>query len=282
MFVIQENTMEDLQRTLATYAYNILGSMEDARDVVQDVLEKYIGMDPSQIEDARNYLIKAAINHAINLKKRKAYESTYGKWLPEPVEVHTPDSPLIREQTASYSLLVLMEKLNPLERAVFILKEGFGYRHREIAQVLDIRTDHSRQLFLRAGKSLQKSNFKPKDTSPKDLEAYIRALTGADLQKLESLLLEDVKLMTDGGRSVKIVSSVSDGARATAELLQNVYGLFLDRDDRFITQMNHLPALVFHREGLVHNCQIMAFDGHGISRLYSIVDPQKLKSIQIP
>src|SRR5690606_3006571 len=115
-------TMEDLHRTLATYAYNILGSMEDARDVVQDVLEKYIAMDPSRIGDARNYLIKAAINQAINLKKRKAYESTYGKWLPEPVEVHTPDSPLIREQTASYSLLVLMEKLNPLERAVFILK----------------------------------------------------------------------------------------------------------------------------------------------------------------
>src|SRR5690606_3497584 len=141
---------------------------------------------------------------------------------------------------------------------------------------------HSRQLFLRAGKSLQKTAYTPKGTAPKDLEAYVRALTGSDLKKLESLLQEDVELMADGGKLVKVVSGFSQGSRATAELLHRVHGLFLGGDDWFITLMNHLPALVFHRDGLVHNCQIMDFDGQGIVRVYSLVDPQNPKSIKIP
>lgn len=273
--------MEELQKILATYAYNILGSMEDARDVVQDAMERYLVLDRSRIEDRRNYLIKAVINRAINLKKRKHYVSTYGKWLPEPVELQTAESPLIREQTASYSLLVLMERLSPLERAVFILKEGFGYRHREIAEVLDIQTEYSRQLFLRAGKSLQRPNPTPKEPSPVLLEAFVQAITGGDLETLETLLLEDVELTADGGGTVRVVSGSSLGARDTAQLLHYVHGRFLRLDGHFLTQVNHQPALVFHRGGQIHNCQILAYGGPGIAKLYSIVDPQKLHSIKI-
>src|SRR5690606_19817089 len=206
------SAMEDLQKTLATYAYNIIGSMEDARDVVQDVLEKHIGMDRAHIHNERNYLIKSTINRAITLKGRKNYESTYGKWLPEPVETLTTDSPLIREQTATYSLMVLMEKLNPLERAVFILREGLAYKHKEIAEVLDIQTEHSRQLFHRAGKSLKKDRGDRREPPAHPMEALIKAITGSDTQMLETLLLADVELMVDGGKDVKIISSGSSGA----------------------------------------------------------------------
>lgn len=273
--------MVDLQKTLTTYAYNITGSMEDARDVVQDVMEKYIGMDGSHIENERNYLIKSTVNRAINLKKRKTYESRYGSWLPEPLELHRADSPIIQEQTASYTLLVLMERLNALERAVFILKEGFDYRHREIAEVLDIRTDHSRQVYLRARKSLKRPVSKGTGTTSQVMDEYIRAIIQGDVRRLESLLLEDVELMVDGGKNVKIVSGGSMGPRDTARLLQKVYRLFLKDDSHSVTLLNHHPALVFHRDGVVHNCHILVIDRDGIAAVYSIVDPEKLKDIKI-
>lgn len=273
--------MENIHKTLTTYAYNISGSMEDAKDLVQDVIEKYIGMDKSYIEDERNYLIKSVVNHAINLKKRKSYTSAYGEWLPEPVVLNQADSHIIKEQTASYSLMVLMEKLNAMERAVFILKEGFAYKHKEIADVLDIQTEYSRQLFLRAKKSLKKPTFIEKRTEPEMLNAYISAITSADLHKLESLLVEDIELMADGGSTVKVITGSLTGAISTAKLLQNVYGLFLQDKEYFITEINHQPAVVFHENNKVYNCQILVCENHHITHLYSIVDPQKLKQIKI-
>lgn len=273
--------MENIHRILTTYAYNISGSMEDAKDVVQDVIEKYIGADRSHIEDERNYLIKSVVNHAINLKKRKSYKSKYGEWLPDPVDLNQADSHIIKEQTASYSLLVLMEKLNALERAVFILKEGFAYKHKEIADVLDIQTDHSRQLFLRAKKSLKKTNYIEKRTEPEVLKAYINAIANADLDRLESLLVEDIELMADGGSTVKVITGSLVGANSTAKLLQNVYGLFLQDKKYFITEINHQPAVVFHENDKVYNCQILVCDNHRIASLYSIVDPQKLKLLKV-
>jgi len=274
--------MEDLQKTLTTYAYNITGSLEDARDVVQDVIEKHIGMDLSHIENEKNYLIKSTINRAISLKKKKNYESTYGKWLPEPVEVQAADSPLIREQTATYSLLVLLEKLNPLERAVFILKEGFAYKHREIAEVLDIQTEHSRQLFHRAQKSLKRNKAVQRDPQPQIMEAFVKAITEADIQALESLLLADVELMVDGGGSVKVISAGSNGVVDTVQLLLKVHGLFHGNDRYFTTLMDHQLALVYHSGGTISNCLVLDVRQGRISKLYSIVAPEKLKSIKIP
>lgn len=267
---------------MTTYAYNITGSMEDARDVVQDVMEKHIGTDGSHIENERNYLIKSTINRAISLKKRKSYESTYGKWLPEPVEVQPADSPLIREQTATYSLLVLMEKLNPLERAVFILKEGFAYKHREIAEVLDIRTEHSRQLFHRAGKSLKRGKAVQREPQPRLMEAFIKAITEADVQTLESLLLAEVELMVDGGGSVKIISAGSNGIGDTVQLLLKVHSLFHVDDQYFVAPIDHQLALVYHSGGTISNCLVLEVVQERISKLYSIVAPEKLKSIKIP
>jgi len=274
--------MEDIHRSLATYAYNIIGSMEDAKDVVQDVIEKYIGIDKAHIENERNYLIKSTINHAINLKKKKSYQSVYGEWLPEPVGTNEADKKIIQEQTASYTLLVLMEKLNALERAVFILKEGFDYKHKDIADLLDIQTDYSRQLFVRAKKSLQKKPFKARIMDTTVASSYISALMHADIEQLESLLVQDVALMADGGSTAKVVAKNITGVQQTAQLLQNVYGMFLQDKTYFITEINHQAAVVFYKDRVVYNCQILAIHKGMITHFFSIVDPIKLASIKIP
>src|SRR5690606_14566026 len=112
--------MQEHYNKLLTYAYNIVGSYEDARDVVQDVLEKYITLDKSNIRHESNFLIKSTVNHAINFKTRQSKKEVFGEWLPEPVSFENADTKLIRDETASYTMLVLFEHLSPKERAVFI------------------------------------------------------------------------------------------------------------------------------------------------------------------
>jgi RNA polymerase sigma-70 factor (ECF subfamily) len=133
--------MQENYSRLLTYAYNITGSYEDSQDLVQDVIEKYISLDKSEIRNETNFLIKSTINHAINFKNRHSKKMVYGKWLPEPLSFDNAENRLIREQTARYTLLVLLEKLNARERAVYILKQAFDYSHQEISEVLDISVE---------------------------------------------------------------------------------------------------------------------------------------------
>jgi RNA polymerase sigma factor (sigma-70 family) len=146
--------MDAAYRKLLIYAYNIIGSYEDAKDVVQDVMEKYIHLDKSQIENEVQYLTRMVINHSINFKNKFARQSAYGVWLPEPVSTNTAEVNLLREHVAHYTLLVLMENLNAKERAVYVLREAFNYSHEEIATALDISCDSSRQSYSCAKKSL--------------------------------------------------------------------------------------------------------------------------------
>jgi RNA polymerase sigma-70 factor (ECF subfamily) len=149
--------MDTAYRKLLTYAYNILGSVEDAKDVVQDVMEKYIHLDKAAIRNEVQYLTRMVINHSINFKNRTNRHSAFGVWLPEPVATETGETNLVREQVAHYTLLVLMENLNAKERAVYVLREAFNYSHEDTAEALDITPDNVRQLYSRAKKSLSQS-----------------------------------------------------------------------------------------------------------------------------
>lgn len=129
--------MEDLRPSLTLYAYNILGSYEDAKDIVQDVFLKFTQLKADKIADKKSYLIRMVVNLAIDHKRRlkKQLEQYPGPWLPEPLATDDPAFAIHRKEILSYSLLVLLEKLDSKQRAVFILKEGFDYDHEEVAEV---------------------------------------------------------------------------------------------------------------------------------------------------
>src|SRR5688572_17644493 len=126
--------MESIRPLLTTYAYNILGSLDEAKDVVQDAYLKFMQLDRQDIEDQKAYLVRMVINLSINQKKRqRRIVADYpGEWLPEPVATEKADTGILRKEVLSYSLMVLLEKLNPRQRAVFILNEAFDYDHEEI------------------------------------------------------------------------------------------------------------------------------------------------------
>lgn len=276
--------MQEDYRKLLTYAYNIVGSYEDAKDIVQDIIEKYITLDKTNIRNESNFLIKSTLNHAINFKNKHSKKEVFGEWLPEPVSFDNAETKLIKEQTARYTMLVLLENLNPKERAVFILKEGFSYSHTEIADLLDISVDNSRQLLSRASKYLQNINYLPDNfktnLSTETLQKYQIALSEGNIKELEDLLVNDIKLTADGGKKVQVVKAIEVGKIATATLLSYVQQQFLtDKKFSFHT-FNHQPAICFWLGNTVYNCQILQIDISGkIQQIYSIVDPIKLKNL---
>ena len=189
---------------------------------------------------------------------------------------------MIKRQVAHYSLLVLFEELNPKERAVFMLKESFNYSHDEIAHVLDISVENSRQLYSRSKKQLAKVDIK-KELPPKNcMNPYIDALMEGDTLKLESLFADDIALMADGGNKVKVVTRITEGKARTAELIQSVYAMYLDGKEYVFTYINHQPALWFKSNNKIFSCMVFQFDEEKkFKKIYSIVDPDKLNSLHL-
>ncbi|WP_347217896.1 sigma-70 family RNA polymerase sigma factor [Chryseobacterium sp.] len=277
--------MQENYSRLLTYAYNITGSYEDSQDLVQDVMEKYISLDKSEIRNETNFLIKSTINHAINFKNRHSKKMVYGEWLPEPLSFENVENKLIKEQTTRYTLLVLLEKLNARERAVYILKEAFDYSHQEIADVLDISVENSRKLLSRAGKQLQNIKYTPDDISIRSeadiLQKYQLALTEGNVPDIEKLLIDEIRLSADGGKRVRVIKAVEVGKSATAQLLAYVQQQFLGKKPHTFHTFNHQPAICFWQDDRIYNCHILDIDSEGMIReIYSIVDPEKLKRLQ--
>jgi RNA polymerase sigma-70 factor (ECF subfamily) len=274
------------QRVLFPYAYNILGSAEDAKDVIQDVLSFYVTRNNEAVHDEKNYLIRSVINRSISVKERK--QQIVGQsdiWLPEPVATEdAADRQLNLKDILSYSLLVLLEKLTATERAVFILKESFDYTHEEIAGVLSISEDSSRKLLSRAKGKL----FKPSPPASKKgrdghaaevLEKYIDAIRRRDTPRLESLLSEDIVFYADGGGKVPVVKKICMGIPDVAELLITAYHRFQSGWTIRMTEVNYQPAFAFYAGDRLAVCQVFHLDVSGkIAQVSTIVDPEKLRN----
>ena len=264
------------------YAYNILGVVEDARDAVQEVLYKHLSGGPDRVENEKAYLIKAVINQSINLKEKNK-RTVYGdEWLPEPVATEEADKGVALNDIAAYSLLILLEKLNPKERAVFILKEGFDYSHEDIAEVLSATVENSRQLLSRAKRKLDadKQISRVEKSQQVLLERFLQALRDKDIHSLEQLLTQDITYAADGGGVIKVVAKHCSGIREVVELLLLVYNRFLATASFVPTTINHQPALLYYRNGKLFLCQIYGFAADGrIAQINNVLDPEKLKGI---
>ena len=278
--------MENYQNQLFPFAYNILGSAEDARDVIQDVLEKYI-TSGRNIHQENAYLTKAVINQSINFKKRQQRLTSDQIWLPEPLATERADTDIKREEIISYSLLVLLEKLNPKERAVFILKEAFDYQHKDIAKILDSTTENTRKILSRAKSKLSTTQelelFPRPGVASIQLEKYIKIIKEGDTLALEKLLAQDISIAADGGGKVNVVRTYTIGRAAAAELLIFVFRTFQKMHTCKFILINHQPALICYKDDTLLSCQVFDWDtgDQKIKHVYAVVDPDKLKNISM-
>ncbi|MES9539529.1 MULTISPECIES: RNA polymerase sigma-70 factor [unclassified Actinomadura] len=196
------------RRLLFGTAYRLLGSVADAEDVLQDAWLNWNAADRTAVRNPRAYLVRMVTNLALNrLNSARATRETYvGPWLPEPL-LTSPDIAQETElaDTVSTAMLVILETLSPLERAVFVLREVFGYTHAEIADTLDRPEATVRQIARRARTHVQAR--RPRfDADPAQREKvtarFIAACSGGDLNAVMQLLAPDVTAWSDGGGKV--------------------------------------------------------------------------------
>lgn len=263
--------MDYLQPLLIKYAYNILGSYEEARDVVQDVLVDKLSRNGYGIRNENAYLTRSVINRAINAKNRqKKLLSDYpGNWLPEPVPTESADHNLHQKEILCYSLMVLLEKLDARQRAVFILKEAFDYDHEEIAHVLRISVENSRKILSRAKKELKTLGGASTAKTPSDyLDKYIEIIRNGDTARLEQLLSDDIVLVSDGGGKAVAALHPVVGKETALLFLSGIYRKFYH--DRRIEKgvVNHHPALFFYEDGQLVTCQVFELRNEKIYRAF--------------
>jgi RNA polymerase sigma factor (sigma-70 family) len=227
-----EELYEQFRALLFTLAYQLTGSAADAEDAEQDVFFKACDVHPERLEEPKAYLCKKVTNHCLNLQKsaRRRREVYVGPWLPEPIrtpEADTLETTLVRRELLSYAMLVLLERLTPTERTVFVLREAFGFDYLEIAELLGKRETNCRMLMSRARSKMGITEEEPVAAEAVELEWVSRFLTSLEQGNVDhvlSLLTEDVILVSDGGGKVIAATSPIQTRDRVARILLDGFG----------------------------------------------------------
>jgi RNA polymerase sigma-70 factor (ECF subfamily) len=274
--------MEELRTSLILYSYNILGSYEEAKDIVQDVFLKFTQLDQNKVEDQKLYLIRMVVNLSIDQKRKqkKLRENYPGQWLPEPLTTEDPETSIHRKEILSYSLMVLLEKLDSKQRAVFILKEAFDYDHEEIARVLGISVENSRKILSRAKIDLQSdSSASPVKKQDAILQRYLRIMEKGDMKALEQFLNQDVTVLSDGGGKATAFMKPVHGVRSVSALLAGLYKKSYKHARFELGWVNYQPALFYYSEDKLVTCQIFSMKDNAAEHIFFIRNPEKMASL---
>ncbi|MFI1167322.1 RNA polymerase sigma-70 factor [Streptomyces sp. NPDC020801] len=271
-------------------AYRMLGRVTDAEDVVQEAWLRWSGADRSTVREPRGYLVRVTTRLAIDrLRQIKARGESYvGPWLPEPLVTEfadtVPDAAerAVLADSVSLAVLVVLESLSPLERAVFVLREAFGHPYAEIAAMLDRGEPAVRQLAGRARRHVEEGRprYEVDPAQRRDLtERFLAAAAGGDLDGLMELLAPDVRLVGDSGGKSKAPLRVLETADRVGRFLVGVAQKgVLDLSLRFL-ELNGGPAVLVLSGGRPDSVfQLDVADGR-IQAVYIIRNPDKLVSL---
>ncbi len=201
---------------LASLAYRLLGSAADAEDAVQDAFLRWQAADRERIEVPEAWLTKVVTNLCLDrLRSAQArHERAAGAWLPEPLldgdPMLGPADTAERRESVSLAVLILLERLSPVERAVYVLREAFSYSHAEIARILDISESASQQHLHRARTRVTAERHRGGEADPASarrvVEEFLAAATSGRTERLVALLTDDVTAVSDGaGLSTRIL-----------------------------------------------------------------------------
>ena len=257
----------------------MLGDIAAAEDLVQDTFEKWLQSDHKKVTQAKAYLSRILINKAIDkleklTKEREAYK---GLWMPQPL---LAEEHLREEHTLEYALLFLLEKLNPYERAVFVLKEVFSLSHQEIATALNITSDNCRQVLHRA-KDKVRLPGKHKEAEVKKqqelLEAFLQAAYQKNFDRLHEIFLEDIVMYQDGGGKLAAALKPIAGRKKVVKFLDGVMRL----EPEAIFEMkpvwvNGTKGVVIYRNSILDSVFSIEVEQDKISKMFFIRNPDKI------
>ncbi|GHF94684.1 DNA-directed RNA polymerase sigma-70 factor [Streptomyces albogriseolus] len=202
---------------LASLAYRLLGSAADAEDVVQDTFLRWQAADRERIEVPEAWLTKVVTHLCLDrLRSAQArHERAAGAWLPEPLlegdPMLGPADTVEQRESVSLAVLTLMERLSPVERAVYVLREAFSYSHAEIARILDVTESASQQHAHRARVRVAAERRRGSEevdlaSARRVVEEFLAAATSGRTERLVALLTDDVTAVSDGaGRAKRLL-----------------------------------------------------------------------------
>ncbi|WP_427923909.1 RNA polymerase sigma-70 factor [Streptomyces sp. cg40] len=284
------DVFEDHRPVLMGVAYRMLGRVADAEDVVQEAWLRWSGADHRAVREPRAYLVRVTTRLAIDrLRQIKARGETYvGPWLPEPYATDfgdtVPDAAerAVLADSVSLAVLVVLESLSPLERAVFVLREAFGYPYADIAAMLDRGEPAVRQLAGRARKHVDEG--RPRyDVDPaqrRDLtERFLAAASEGDLAGLMELLAPDVRLVGDSGGKTKAPLRILETADNVGRFLIAVAGKGIPEISFRFLELNGGPAVLILSGDKPDSVFQVDVSAGRIRSVYIVRNPDKLRSL---
>jgi RNA polymerase sigma-70 factor (TIGR02957 family) len=264
-------------------AYRMLGSASDAEDVVQDAYLRWHDADTGAITTPAAWLTKVVTNLCVNrlTSARARHEQYVGTWLPEPVITAGgalgPLDTAERRESVSLAMMALLERLTPAERAVFVLREAFGYSHREIAELTDLAEANCRQLHSRACQRVQdRPRFTADPLRAKGLlDRFLAAATRGAMEELEQLLSVDVVSIADGGGKSSAARRPVVGRDKVARYLSGIFGTPRADVTLLRTEVNGQPA-VLGRTGDTLLGMFVATESFGVLAVFhALANPDK-------
>ncbi len=285
-----EDWYTEYKPLLFSIAYRMLGSVSEAEDIIHDLFLAVSRMDPGTIQNAKAYLCKSVTRRCIDqLKSARARKEVYvGQWLPEPLQTPEKEDPLqqaARNDDISFAFLLLLEQLNPVERAIFLLREAFDYDYKEIADMLDKSEAACRKTYSRLKQKLNAAEALPPQPSLSEsqslVRSFLRAVSTGDVLQFIHLLTEEAVLHSDGGGKVRAALRPILGADRIAAFLVGIAskGTVLTRS---------VPVSFNGGAGLLVDgsrsriALLFEFEGTRIRAMYFVNNPDKLRHLPKP
>jgi RNA polymerase sigma-70 factor (ECF subfamily) len=285
---IQLAIFDQYRSLLFSVAYRMLGSVADAEDMLQETFMRWQQARDEEIRSPRAFLVtiisRLCINHLQSARVQR--EEYVGQWLPEPIVTGLGSDPLemVRiDESLSMAFLVMLERLTPVERAVFLLREVFNYEYAEIAAILSQSEANCRQILSRAKQHVgaMRPRFKTSQRKKRDLlERFFKATSSGDMEGLVALLASDIVLHSDGGgkaiAALNLIQGVDKVARGALGAFQRLLPKNLDIR---LTQINGDPGIVSYLNGKPYSVLTFDADEDLIHAVYVVSNPEKLARI---
>ena len=280
-----ESAFAELRPSMFALAYRITGNRADAEEIVQDAFVRLQRAQPKDaVRSLKAYLTTITARLSFNrLRDQRARRETYvGEWLPEPIltegetEVHPMD--------VSFALVAVLERLSPLERVVFVLRNAFDFTFKEIAKVVERDAATCRKIFSRARASVHEARPRfavDRERHRELLRSFTEAARGGDQARLVSLLAGDAVLRSDGGGKALATKKPVVGASAVAKFIIAVTRTVPPDVSRDEADLNGAPALVLRAAGRPLLAILIDTDGERIHSVFAVANPDKLEGLTL-
>lgn len=274
---------------LFSIGYRMLGSVAEAEDLVQETYLRWQKQNTAELEKPKAWLVATLTRLGIDQLRsaRRRREEYVGVWLPEPLVDPTapaPDAVAAMSDSLGMAFLFMLEELDPVERAVFLLREAFDYDYTEIASIVGKSEAACRKIVSRAKSHFGQREPAKKAPSPK-AEQIVKRFMGAcatgNVSELLALLTDDAVLYADGGGRVKSVLRPIRSADHISRFFAGIHRRFPTHAPMVVTRVNGEVGAMTRRADGNLSISAFAFDGDRIRAIYTVSNPEKLRHVKL-